>query len=148
MVAPCPAPGPTWASDLMRRIALALALLPGTALADTPITADQFETHVTGYTVTYQQSGNLFGIEQYLPDRKVLWSTAPGECQYGTWYPEGENICFVYEYDPLPACWTFWLQGGALVALSTSSAPGVGAELYEVEKTQTPLPCPGPDFGV
>jgi hypothetical protein len=123
-----------------------LFALGGPVLADTPITAEVFEDHVTGKTITYRQFDNLFGVEEYLADRKVRWSTAPDECQYGTWYPSGENICFVYEYNPAPQCWTFWLRNGALVALSVNALPG--EELHEVDVSDTPLPCPGPDVGV
>lgn len=127
--------------------AILLAILLGTpALAETPITAEEFEAHVTGKTVTYQQYEGIFGIEEYLPGRKVRWSTAPDQCLYGTWYPEGDAICFVYEYDPTPACWTFWLQGGALVALSTTGLPG--EELREIDTSDQGLPCPGPEVGV
>ncbi len=126
--------------------ALALLFLAIPALAETPITPEVFEAHVTGKTLTYRQFGTLFGIEEYLPDRKVRWSTAPNECQYGSWYPQGENICFVYEYDPTPACWTFWMKDGALVALSTSGI--AGEELHEVDASDQGLPCPGPDVGV
>lgn len=129
----------------MRALTLVLVVLPFAAMAETPITAEAFEAHVTGKTITYRQFDGVFGIEEYLPDRKVRWSVSPDQCQYGSWYPEGDDICFVYEYDPTPACWTFWLRDGALVALSTASAPG--AELYEVEATANPLPCPGPDVG-
>ena len=129
----------------MIRPTLALLLLATPALADPPITAWEFESHVTGKTLTYRQFGSLFGIEEYLPGRKVRWSTAPNECVYGSWYPEGENICFVYEYDPTPACWTFWLKDGALVALSTSGV--AGEELHETEASDQGLPCPGPDVG-
>ena len=130
----------------MRNAALAiLFFVASPGLADTPITADAFEAHVTGKTLTYQQFDYIFGIEEYLSDRKVRWSTAPNECQYGIWYPQGENICFVYEDDPTPACWTFWLQNGALVALSTNGAPG--EELHEVDANTRGLPCPGPDVG-
>lgn len=128
------------------RAALIAACLASPALADAPITAETFEAHVTGKTLTYQQFDSLFGIEEYLPDRKVRWSTAPNECLYGSWYPQGENICFVYEYDPTPACWTFWLKDGALVALSTSGLPG--EELHEAGASARGLPCPGPDLGV
>ncbi|MFN3992782.1 MAG: hypothetical protein ACK4IU_07705 [Tabrizicola flagellatus] len=144
----------------MRRSAalLALVLSPALALADTPpagemvpslgtpISAEEFEAHVVGKTVTYHQHGLLFGIEEYLPDRKVRWSVTADTCQYGVWYPSGQDICFVYEDDPKPACWTFWLNDGALVALSTEAAPG--QELYETSADTTPLPCPGPDVGV
>ncbi|MFM7444053.1 MAG: hypothetical protein ACKO2N_09100, partial [Tabrizicola sp.] len=68
---------------------LGLALVPIRVSADTPLTAEEFESHVTGKTLTYQQFDDIFGIEEYLPDRKVRWSIAPNECQYGTWYPEG-----------------------------------------------------------
>ncbi len=127
-------------------LCLAPVLAASPTLAETPITAAEFEAHVTGKTVTYRQFDSIFGIEEYLPDRKVRWSVAPDECQYGTWYPSGDDICFVYKYDPTPACWTFWLRGGALVALSVDAGPG--EELHEVAADQTPLPCPGPDVGV
>ncbi|MES2914753.1 MAG: hypothetical protein V4753_06505 [Pseudomonadota bacterium] len=148
---PAPRTCPKSRGDLLRRLlpALAPALLAtfaaAPARAEPPITADQFEAHVTGKTVTYRQFGSIFGIEEYLPDRKVRWSVAPNECQYGSWYPQGDTICFVYEYDPSPACWTFWLRDGALVALSVNAAPG--EELFEVEADTGPLPCPGPDIG-
>jgi hypothetical protein len=125
---------------------LAVALLSWPALADTPLTAEAFEAHVQGRTITYRQFDSIFVVEEYLADRKVRWSVAPNECQYGSWYPDGDDICFVYEYDPTPSCWTFWLKDGALVALSVLGEPG--QELHEVGNDQTPLPCPGPDVGV
>jgi hypothetical protein len=123
-----------------------ILLLAAPSLAETPISAGEFEAHVTGKTVTYQQFDNLFGIEEYLDNRKVRWSTAPNECLYGSWYPQGEDICFVYEYDPTPACWTFWMKDGALVALSTTGLPG--EELHEIHSSNQGLPCPGPEVGV
>lgn len=129
--------------------ALILALLPLPALAETPLTAEGFGAHVTGKTITYRQFDTIFGIEEYLDGRKVRWSVAPNECQYGSWYPQGDDICFVYEYDPTPHCWTFWLRGGALVARSANAAPGdvPGADLSEIDRSETPLACPGPEVG-
>ena len=129
----------------MRSLALAL-LLAAPAFAEIPITPEAFDAHVTGKTITYQQFESVFGVEEYLEGRKVRWSVAPNECQYGSWYPSGDDICFVYEYDPTPSCWTFWLRDGALVALSVGDIPG--NELYEVNADSKPLPCPGPDVGV
>jgi hypothetical protein len=120
-------------------------LLPSLAGAETPISAEEFDAHVTGKTLTYQQFDGVYGVEEYLPDRKVRWSTAPNECQYGSWYPQDDAICFVYEYSPVPSCWTFWLKDGALVALSTKALPG--EELHEVGASDQGLPCPGPDVG-
>lgn len=137
-----------WGYDLMRHLLPALCLmgLVQPALADQPLTAEAFEAHVTGMTITYAQHGFPFGVEEYLPDRQVRWSVQPGECLYGSWYPAGDDICFVYEYDPTPACWTFWLRDGVLVALSVDDAPG--NELYATDRSADPLPCPGPDIGV
>lgn len=131
----------------MRPLILALALAATPSLAQTPLTADEFEAHVTGRTITYQQYDFVFGVEEYLEGRQVRWSVAPNLCQYGTWYPEGDAICFVYDDAPTTAhCWTFWLEEGALVALATDSF--TGAELFEVDRSDTPLSCPGPDVGV
>lgn len=130
----------------MRATLLAAAFAATPALADTPLTAEAFEDHVTGKTVTYQQYDSVFGIEEYLPGRKVRWSTAPNECQYGSWYPQADMICFVYEYDPTPSCWTFWMKDGGLVALSETGI--AGEELHEVAASDQGLPCPGPDIGV
>lgn len=130
----------------MRALVLALACIAGPALAETPLSAEAFEAYVTGQTITYQQYDYVFGIEEYLPGRQVRWSVAPDLCQYGTWYPEGENICFVYEDDPTPHCWTFRLLGGLLTALSTDALPG--AELTEIDRNDRGLACPGPDVGV
>lgn len=129
--------------------ALPAAILPASAQpvgAEPPLSAEAFEAHVTGRTITYDQHGQIFGVEEYLTDRRVRWSVQPDLCQYGIWYPQDDDICFVYEDDPIPSCWTFWLRDGALVALSTLDSPG--QELYEVDNSQTPLPCPGPDVGV
>jgi hypothetical protein len=128
---------------------LPLAALATVALAETPLTADGFAAHVTGKTITYQQFDTTFGIEQYLAGRKVRWSVAPDECQYGSWYPQGDDICFVYEYDPTPHCWTFWLRGGVLAAQSADAQPGTpqAAELSEIDRSDTPLACPGPQVG-
>lgn len=148
MGGPCPAPALMWGSDQMRIASFVTALILATlpAKAETPLSAAGFEAHVTGKTVTYGQSGSLFGIEEYLPGRQVRWRVAENQCQYGIWFQKDDMICFVYEDDPTSHCWTFWLDGGALVALSEDALPG--AELREVDRTTEPLSCPGPDVGV
>jgi hypothetical protein len=127
-------------------LAALLALLPLAATGQTPMTADEFDAYVTGHTLTYSQFGTIFGTEEYLPNRKVRWAFTEDQCQYGSWYEEAGNICFLYEYDPQPHCWTFWQEADGLKALSLEDTPD--AELSEVEKTDTPLGCAGPDVGV
>ncbi|MBE2275228.1 MAG: hypothetical protein IAE87_02910 [Rhodobacteraceae bacterium] len=133
----------------MRAAAVLTALLASAlpVLAEGPVTADQFEAHVTGKTLTYARGGAIFGIEQYLPGRKVRWQFTADTCQYGSWYPkEGGLICFLYEYDTREHCWTFRMVAGRLTAQSADDL--AGAELAEVEQTAQGLACPGPDVGV
>lgn len=124
----------------------ALILFTAPAGAETPLSAAGFEAHVTGRTIIYDQNGSVFGIEEYLPGRQVRWSVAENLCQYGIWFQRDDMICFVYEDDPTSHCWTFRLEGGALVALAEGALPG--AELREAGQTGEPLSCPGPDVGV
>ena len=133
----------------MRTVALALILaLPAVAATadDVPMTGDEFDAYVTGKTLTYSQFGSVFGIEEYLPGRKVRWKFTADDCQYGSWYEKGDLICFVYEYDPDEHCWTFWTDDGKLKALSVDNASG--EELTEVARSPEGLNCPGPDVGV
>lgn len=128
-------------------LALALTLAPLAVAAEgTPMTAEEFDAYVTGKTLTYSQYGNLFGIEEYLPDRKVRWKYSEDICQYGSWFQREDMICFVYEYDEAEHCWKFWHEGDGLTALSINDAPG--AELKEDAQTTNGLNCPGPDVGV
>jgi hypothetical protein len=131
------------------RVLLALALVPLPALADPgpPLTGAAFEAYTTGRTLTYALGGQVFGTEQYLPGRRVMWAFAEDRCQRGTWYEEAEFICFVYEDEPgNPQCWTFHLDDGRLLARFAGDAPG--SELAEVAQSDKPLNCPGPDVGV
>ena len=121
-------------------------VMPGLAHAETAMTANEFDAYVTGKTLTYSQFGETYGVEEYLPDRKVRWAFTEDECQYGSYYEKDGLICFVYEYDPEPHCWSFWQDGTGLRALSVTDAPG--SELSEVAQTDTPLSCAGPDVGV
>ncbi len=113
--------------------------------ADT-MTAAEFDAYVTGKTLTWSQYDSVFGIEEYLPNRKVRWKTSPEECQYGSWFERSGMICFVYEYSPGEHCWTFWTEGTGLKAMSENGIPG--GELTEVQQTAEPLNCPAPDVGV
>ena len=109
------------------------------------MTAEEFEAYATGKTLSYAQGAEIWGTEQYLPGRRVVWAFSADECQYGTWYPQGDEICFVYDNDPTPQCWTFWKQGSGLRARFMGDPDGT--ELAEVDQSDEPLACPGPDVG-
>lgn len=127
--------------------ALCLAVAAGAAAAETPMTAAEFEAYVTGRTVYYASRGEAaYGAEQYLPDRRVIWTFLDGECAEGFWYEEDGLICFVYELDLVPQCWSFWrLDGGITARFENDPA---ATALYELSQSDEPLICQGSDLGV
>ena len=125
---------------------LLLALIPAALAAQSPMTAQEFEEYVTGRTLTYADRGVIYGIEEYLPNRRVRWAFTADECRDGYWYDAEGEICFVYEGNPDPQCWTFTRRGGRLSALFTGAEDG--RELYEAQQSDKPLVCLGPDVGV
>lgn len=133
----------------MRRLILTLTLaLALPAAAETPpMTATEFEAYTEGRTLAYAAGGRAFGIEQYQPDRRVIWWTDADSCLRGVWYPVGEQICFRYDDDPDdPACWIFTREKSGLRARLTN---GEGPfQLTEIGPVDTPPSCPGPDVGV
>jgi len=112
-----------------------------------PLSAAEFEAYTTGKTLTYSRIGSQpYGAEEYLPGRRVQWAFEGDECKMGQWYEDAGQICFVYEDNPVPQCWSFFLRNGGLVAQfenDQSSEP-----LYEVAQSDEPLFCPGPQIGV
>lgn len=126
------------------RLALILCVVGLPALAQTRMTADEFESWSTGRTLDYHIGGLLWGSEQHFSDRRTLDADAGGACLAGSWYPEGDDICFVYEGSPGPHCWRFWRDGDGVLAeiIGNPDAP-----MAEVTLSDRPLACPGPDVG-
>ena len=123
-----------------------VALLPLMVAAQTPMTAAEFEAYVTGKTLFFSSEGEAYGAEQYLPNRRVVWTFLGDECQEGFWYESEGQICFVYDFSPEPQCWTFWRKNGGLGARFENDP--AATELYEVHQSPEPLVCEGPDVGV
>ena len=127
--------------------ALFLCCLPVAASAlesDSPMTAAEFEAYVTGRTLTFGVDGLVYGIEQYLPGRRVIWAFVGEECREGHWFEVGSHICFEYDDEPGQLhCWSFYQTEDGLRARSM----GIGTDLVEVEQSPEPMFCPGPDVG-
>lgn len=115
-------------------------------VADAPLSASEFEAYATGKTLSFAQDGVVWGAEQYLPGRRVIWAFTEDECQYGHWFEDQGNICFVYDNDPEAQCWRFFREAGGLRAIFMG-ADG-GTSLSEVGQSSEPLNCPGPEVGV
>jgi hypothetical protein len=125
---------------------LCLLLFAPALRADPAMTAEEFGAYTSGKTFYYGNDGVPYGAEEYLGDRRVIWSFLDGECQEGRWYEDNGLICFVYDTNPDPQCWSFRQSASGLIARfeNDPSAP----ELYEVEQSRDPLICPGPEIGV
>lgn len=130
----------------MRPFLAALILTATPVLAETPLSAPEFDAATLGATITYDYGGGLFGTEEYLADRRVRWAFEGDLCLYGTWYQAGDEICFAYENDPDPACWLYFLEDGKI--RGRYMGEGGGWEIVEHSRDGGPLPCAGPDVGV
>jgi hypothetical protein len=101
---------------MIRPLAVAACLAASSALADDPpLAAEAFGRIVEGRTFdTYSMNG-LYGVETFLPGRRAIWRDAQA-CKEGTWRQDGALICFDYQGDPAPHCWTYHDRGGWLMA--------------------------------
>lgn len=128
------------------RYALLFAVLATPALSETSLSAQQFDDMTRGKTFYYAENGADYGGEEYLENRRVRWSFLDGRCKDGEWFPQDDQICFVYEDDPTPQCWSFYDSPAGLVARFRND-PGL-TTLYETRQSAKPMMCLGPDVGV
>lgn len=126
-------------------LAFALWLLPqvGLAQADPPLTADGFEALVQGRTFDTHTGSGRYGVETFLPGRRAIWRDA-AQCMEGRWRAQGDLICFDYQGDPTPYCWTYHDRGGWLEAWLDGDRGSEPIMLYPAEEVVT---CDG-FFGV
>lgn len=138
--------GPT---PLRNAAALLLCLSAHSAFAQTedPMTGAEFDAYSRGKILTYADEGYIYGTEEYLSDRRVRWAFTQEECQIGHWYETNDRqICFVYDQEPNAQCWKFFLGPNGMTAQSMNE--GSDQRLDEVQQTNEPLACAGPDVGV
>jgi hypothetical protein len=110
------------------------------------LTGAEFEAIVTGRTMYYSSGDQPYGVEQYKPDRHVTWAFVGDDCRNGEWYEDSGYICFVYEDEPDPQCWTFYNGPDGLMAHFRDNP--AGAPLVAVQQSPEPMACLGPDIGV
>jgi len=109
-----------------------------------PMTPAEFSAYAVGRTLSYAADGMIWGQEQYLPNRQVLWAFTGQDCQFGQWYSQDNAVCFVYEGDDEPKCWNFFMGARGLIAelIGDGLSP-----LAEVGQSNQPLECQGPQVG-
>lgn len=116
------------------------------AAGEPPLDAAAFEARTLGRTITYSAYGSAYGIEQYLPDRRVVWAYSEGECKSGHWFEQAGQICFAYENEPGLQCWTFHDTVAGLTAYFDGDQEN--EPLVSLSESPIPLVCTGPDVGV
>ncbi len=116
------------------------------AAADPMMSAAEFDAYTKGKTLFYGRGGQSYGAEVYYENRRVQWSFLDGECKEGEWYEESGLICFVYDDNPDPQCWSFQEGSGGLIARFENDPETT--ELYEAEDVGRELVCLGPKVGV
>lgn len=110
------------------------------------MTAAEFDAYTIGKTLFYGRSGDPYGAEVYLPNRRVRWSFLDGLCKEGEWYEADGLICFVYETNPAPQCWSFERGTSGLIARFEDNPDTT--ELYEASDPGQEMVCLGPRIGV
>lgn len=129
----------------MKQLLTLLCLMqPLSAAAE--MTATEFDTYTRGKTLYYGLSGTPYGAEVYHENQRVQWSFLDGHCKEGRWYAADGLICFVYEDNPEPQCWSFVKGPRGLVARFENDP--MQTELYEADESDSPLMCLGPEVGV
>lgn len=133
-------------TPMLRYLAILLTLAAQTAAAQPALTGAEFDTYTRGKTMFYGFQGTVYGVERYLPNRRVIWSFLDGNCKEGVWYEQADQICFVYEDRIDPQCWVFTKSDGGLIALFEGNSDAT--ELYEAEDVNEEMVCLGPEVGV
>lgn len=132
---------------MMKPMALCCALFATAAgAAETPVSPEAFDALSRGRILVYSDGDRPYGIEQYLPGRRVIWSFLGEECRQGQWSADGNEICFVYEDNPVPQCWTYFNTGEGLKARFRGDPPEL--PMISVRESDGPMPCQGPMLGV
>lgn len=124
--------------------------------AAAPLGAGEFEATVTGQTFAFEVDGQSYGMERYLPGRRVIWAFEGAECREGVWHePSPGLICFNYDVDPRQHCWVFRPTTGAGLQAEFLGDGGTGLDGQPgnefpviARPTDAPLMCPGPALGV
>lgn len=128
-----------------------LSLLAATAagaVTEEIVAPEVFEAFSAGRTLSFERDGAYYGAEQYLENRRVIWRYGDGTCTTGHWFTDGNDICFVYDTNPLPQCWVFARRGDSYFARISGLPSGDPSEIRMSGSTTEPLPCNAPDLGV
>ena len=131
---------------MLMRFVILLCLWAAPGVAQGQMSAEEFDAYTRGKTLFYGNGGEVYGVERYMADRRVVWSFLDGDCKEGVWFEREGQICFIYEDRLDPQCWSFTQTPRGLIARFEDDPEGT--ELYEAEDIGEEMLCYGPDVGV
>lgn len=139
--------------NVLRRficVCLGMIWVPMAPAHTQPLTLDEFQAATDGQTFVFVQNGLAYGMERYLPRNRVEWSFLDGRCIFGKYFEWQGKICFSYDEhgrdaDRPPQCWTFEQGDRGLEARFYN--PDRDTAVVQMQPTNDPLICPGPDVG-
>ncbi|MEM9146047.1 MAG: hypothetical protein AAGC57_07585 [Pseudomonadota bacterium] len=121
-----------------------LGLAEGQASEAVPLSPQAFRDYAEGHTLFFENGGEAFGAETFLPGDRSVWRYEGGRCVAGTWRVRGAQICFLYSEGEDELCWRFLRLGERLVARLLGNGPDAGFELEVTGRDRAPVLCPGP----
>ncbi len=106
------------------------------------LSAEAFDALTRGRTMdTYDEAVGLYGVETFLPGRRVVWRDNE-KCTRGIWEEVDGQICFTYEQnDNNPVCWDYEAGNGFIRGWYRGDRGSVPIRLEE--SRQGPVSCEG-----
>ncbi len=136
--------GRTWILACLSAACLAFPAVAENAF----LTAQEFEALTKGRVfATWQSDGvTLFGHEEFLPGRKVMWKYADGECLPGRWAFENGSVCYRYDGDDDPSCLRYTKDGSRIIGEQWGTDGPAGSRVVLSVSDDGPLNCVGGDI--
>ena len=108
-------------STVLASLAAACALTTG-ALAQDPITPQEFLLRLEGRTAWFSNDFGHVGVEHFHGDGTSTWLRADGTCSRGIITTPDTRVCFRYEDQPgIEWCWHTFDDDGTLTVLSADA---------------------------
>lgn len=128
------------------RTLLAAILIAAPALAEEPVSPEEFRDFAEGWTLHFERDGRPFGSEAFERDGKVRWRYSDGSCVSGAWRAHDGQLCFLYdsvEEGRVINCWKMLRDEEGLLA-RLLDGENAGLELRVKRRDRAALLCGEP----
>jgi hypothetical protein len=114
--------------------------------AETILSPSEFEAFANGKTLYFSRAGQPYGAEQYLRNRKVIWAFTDGQCAFGEWFAQNDQLCFLYDGRTDAVCWHYVQTDAGKAVRVVGDDPS--NDLLVVGHDEEHLQCAAPNVGV